>query len=113
MISKVKEKIVLNGYSCYLFSSQNIIRKKLSLLVRSPKFDNFILALIITTNILLGIYNMNYFFIAFDDPLSDPDSSFNKNLDLINTYATIIFFLECLFKVIVKGFIINGKDSYL
>lgn len=45
-----------------------------------------------------------------DDPLS---SANNITLDVIDEIITALFICEALLKIISKGFIINGPDSYL
>lgn len=43
----------------------------------------------------------------------DPNSQTIKVLVILDYFMTFIFFFEATFKIIAKGFIINGKKSYL
>jgi voltage-dependent calcium channel T type alpha-1G len=51
--------------------------------------------------------------LALNGPLLDPESDYSKNLSKIDLITTIIFVVECCFKIVAFGFIINGKWSYL
>lgn len=59
--------------------------------------------LIIISSILLCI----------DSPLDDPNSELQSNLRYLDYIVTFLFVVECVMKVIRKGFIFNGKKSYL
>jgi hypothetical protein len=47
------------------------------------------------------------------DPLSDPESQFTQNLNYIDLSICLFFLLECVLKTIGRGFLFNGKYSYL
>ena len=68
-----------------------------------PYFDNVILVLIIISSILL----------ALDNPLNDPNGEMSKALQILDIVMTVLFTMECGIKIIVMGFIANGRRSYL
>jgi hypothetical protein len=84
-------------------NTENYLRKKCAMIVGHRYFDNSILFLIAFSTVLL----------ALENPLDDPDSNYTFVLKKIDVVVSIIFTLELVIKVIVFGFIINGKDSYL
>ena len=51
--------------------------------------------------------------LAFEIPLSDPDSYYNRVIYYFDISFAAIFGMECLMKIIAYGVILNGKDSYL
>jgi len=55
---------VLEGRSLYLLSPDNLIRVKFAQLISHPQFENFSIALILISTVLL----------ALDNPLDDPAS---------------------------------------
>ncbi|CAD8151145.1 unnamed protein product [Paramecium pentaurelia] len=90
----------LEGVSLYIFPPQNKIRIKISKFINHKYFEFFILIIIIISSILL----------ALDDPLSSSNST---TLNVIDEIITALFICEALLKIISKGFIINGPDSYI
>ena len=62
-----------------------------------------IILLIIASSVIL----------AFEHPLDDPDSEKMKLLKRADMVITIIFIIEALVKIIVLGFFLNGRHSYL
>jgi len=46
-------------------------------------------------------------------PLEDDKSNREVTLQLIDQILTVMFLFECLFKIIVGGFLCNGPDSYM
>lgn len=91
------------GYSLYYFSSNSRVRQILKKIVKMRYFDTTILILIILQSI----------FLALDNPLTDPQSPIIKFLFSADVFFTIIFSIEVIIKIIVYGFLINGKDSYM
>ena len=69
----------------------------------SKVFKNAILACIIVSSIML----------AFENPLTDPKSDYAKTLMILDIIMTSIFTLEVIIKVISRGFILNGRKSYI
>lgn len=65
--------------------------------------DTFIWTAIIISSVQL----------AFDSPVSDPNSKLNKVMDIINYVMTFMFSVEVIIKIISRGFLLNGKKSYL
>ena len=66
-------------------------------------FEVIIILLIIASSVIL----------AFEHPLDDPESEMIKQLKMADMVITIIFIIEALAKIIVSGFILNGRHSYL
>ncbi|CAD8045308.1 unnamed protein product [Paramecium primaurelia] len=100
ILNNTMNQSLLEGVSLYIFPPQNKIRLKINKLINQKYFEFFILTIIIISSILL----------ALDDPLS---SSNNITLNVIDEIITALFIFEALLKIISKGFIINGPDSYL
>ena len=93
----------LRGKSLYIFSAKNPIRIFLHKILLLPYFDHIILVLIIISSILL----------ALDNPLNDPNGEMSKTLRILDIIMTVLFTIECATKIIVTGFISNGKHSYM
>ena len=51
--------------------------------------------------------------LAFDSPLHDKNSAFNKGLRKLDYVMTALFATEVVVKIIAQGFLFNGKKSYL
>jgi hypothetical protein len=51
--------------------------------------------------------------LAFENPLDDPLSKKNRILKNIGMVLTFIFLIEAVLKIIVNGFLFNGRHSYL
>lgn len=103
-MSKTKNKeIFLTGNSLLFMGEDNLLRKHCALVVGHRYFDNTILFLIGFSTVLL----------ALENPLDDPESSFNFVLKKLDVVVSIIFTLELVIKVIVYGFLFNGKEAYL
>lgn len=51
--------------------------------------------------------------LILESPLNDPKSKLADNLFYIDIVVTGLFTVELILKVIVFGFIFNGKDSYM
>ena len=99
-----KKKIIkLSGKSLFILSASNKLRQWCASIVTYRHFDNFILVMIIFSTLLLTL----------ESPIDDPNSKKLEVLFYIDIVVTFIFTMECLLKVIVFGFIFNGKDSYL
>jgi voltage-dependent calcium channel T type alpha-1G len=71
--------------------------------ITSPIFEYTILVFILASSI----------FLAIENPLQSSTATKNIVLGYLNMAVTIIFTLEIVIKVIAKGFLINGKDSYM
>ena len=91
---------MLEGVSLYIFPPQSKIRIKVSKFINHRYFELFILIIIIISSILL----------ALDDPLS---ASNNIALNVVDEIITALFICEALLKIISKGFILNGPESYI
>jgi len=93
----------VQGVSLWIFKKNNSFRRKLSSIVLNPMFDNIILAFIIISTLLL----------ASETPFDDPNGQKIYYLNLVDTCITSVFILEMVLKIIVFGFVINGKYSYI
>ena len=51
--------------------------------------------------------------LILESPLNDPKSKSADNLYYIDIVVTALFTIELILKVIVFGFMFNGKDSYI
>ncbi len=89
--------------SLYLFGTKNKIRMFVDKVVTSKIFEYFILVCILASSI----------FMAIEDPLETSDSPRNLTIYYCDIVVTIIFTFEVVLKVIAKGFIVNGPDSYM
>lgn len=86
-----------------LFKDNNILRRICIRIARQNWFNSIIMILIVFSTIMM----------AFEDPISSPDTPMNKLFRQIDAFITIIFLIEAVIKIISLGFIINGKYSYL
>lgn len=93
----------MQGISLYLFPPESPLRRFCYNLAFSPKFDIFILVVIL----------INCIQIAFENPLNDPKSSLIWVLWIIDLLTTLIFISELIVKVICSGFLFCGEHSYL
>jgi hypothetical protein len=93
----------LEGNSLFIFSPDNKIRLAIRWIVSLKYFDNIVLSIILISSVLLILEN----------PLSDPSSRLVTVLEIIDEIITAIFILEMVFKVVMNGFLFNGKSSYL
>ena len=87
----------------FCFSPENAVRRFLSHIVIHTHFESFIFSIVVISCLLISL----------EAPLSDPNSTFNEMLRLINDVITGFFTIESIFKAIVWGFMCNGPDSYL
>ena len=91
------------GNSLLIMGPENGFRILITRLVKSPKFDFFILLLIAISSILL----------ALDNPLNDPNSKLSTFLKYSDFILTAFFLAESILKIIAFGFLFNGEVSYL
>ena len=71
----------------------------MSRIEKSSYFQNGILFMIIISSIAL----------AFENPLTDPESTLAEILVKLDIILTVIFALEIVIKVISHGFLLNGS----
>ena len=69
----------------------------------APFYDLFFVCLIIISTINL----------ALDNPLNDPESTFARVTQWLDVVLGCLFIVEAMTKILVFGFLLNGKDSYL
>jgi hypothetical protein len=98
-----RKPIKLNGNSLGLLSQTNPLRQFCASIVGHQYFEDFIITLIIVSTILL----------IFENPLHDPNGTKAKVLYVFDIVMTTLFSLEMVLKVIVTGFLFNGKNSYM
>ena len=98
-----KKVIVVEGNSLGCFPPENKLRQICFKIVSYPHYDNIILGLIIVSTILL----------TFDNPLEHEQSRKKVVLRYADYVLTTLFTLECITNVILFGFLLNGKRSYL
>ena len=86
-----------------LFEPKNKIRQLCFRIVNFKYYDNVILGLIGISTILLTL----------DNPLYDQDGLVMTVFLYLDILMTSIFTLECVINIILFGFLINGKRSYI
>ena len=99
----MKKKIIVEGKSLNIFGPENGFRQFCHKMVSLRHYDNFILGLIIFSTILL----------TFDNPLEKDDTTKKHILKYLDYVLTFLFTLECMTNVILYGFVMNGKKSYI
>ncbi|EGR31257.1 hypothetical protein IMG5_114650 [Ichthyophthirius multifiliis] len=97
------QKIHLQGKSLNIFTEKSKLRIILSQVLFNKNFEYCSIIIIIISSIILCI----------DEPLQDPTSQKALLLNIIDIIITSIFLTECFIKIIVFGFFLNGKDSYI
>ena len=98
-----KKVVDLYGRSLFLLGTKNCFRNLCAKIVNYRHFDNFIIVMILFSTLLLTV----------ESPLDDPKGSKADFLFYTDIFVTTIFTFECFSKIIVFGFLFNGKDSYL
>lgn len=93
----------LKGKSLFIFGPKNWFRNKVADIIRKDYFENFFIMLL-----LLSILPL-----CLSSPLNDPNDNLNVGLERANVVINILFCVESFFKIIVFGFFLNGKRSYL
>jgi hypothetical protein len=93
----------LSGTSCCLLGPDNWLRQKLAQLITHKQFENGILMLIFFSSIIL----------ALEMPSLDRKGLFLSTLEYIDMALVVLFALEALVKILVRGFVANGPGSYL
>ena len=96
--TKVEEEDCLEGNSLNCFSETNPFRVICHVITSHKRFDNLILLLIVVSTLAL----------AFENPLSDPDSTMLKILKQLDFYFTLIFIEESSLKIMTRGLLFNG-----
>ena len=89
--------------SLYMFSPQNKFRRFLHEVLKLRHFDNC----------LLGVIFLSAITMSLENPLRDPNGNMIKALTIIDMFITAIFVIEAATRIIVYGFIFNGKASYM
>ena len=101
---KLKAKAyTLKGNSLFLLSETNSLRKAVGRVVNWQHFDDVMVCIILASGLNLALYN----------PLYDPNSTYSKVIEGIDYLTSVLFIVEALLKVILYGFLFNGKESYL
>jgi hypothetical protein len=97
-----KQDLALEGKSLGLFSHDNFMRKKLTNLVLSNRFENFVYFLIFVSCVAL----------VLDRPTLKQGSALKTNLWYLDITITTLFIVEMLAKIISSGFCFT-TGSYL
>ena len=92
-----------NDVALYLFPFDSKFRKVIIKITSSRWFEYFIILLIVGASV----------FMAIENPLEPVDSPTNVIIFYCDLAVTVIFTIEVIMKVIAKGLIINGEESYL
>ena len=101
--TKKQKSMKLSGKACLLLSDSNQFRRLCGRIVSLRYFDTFILLMIFASTVLL----------ALDNPLDDPKGDFVGYLTKIDYFMTAVFTFEMVIKIIMWGFMCNGKESYM
>ena len=99
----VYKEIDLVGRSMLMFSETNIVRRICRRMVSHQHFDTCVHFLIFVSSFLL----------AYENPDDYKSSLEHQVLERIDYIISILFALEMCIKIIVYGFMFNGKDSYI
>lgn len=62
---------------------------------------------------ILFLILLSTILLIFENPLSDPNGTKANVLYVFDILMTTLFSLEMVLKVIVNGFLFNGKNSYM
>lgn len=84
-----------------IFHVNNFIRKFCVILCTHILFEYFIVLIII----------LNCISIILDSPWNDPDSNLAKYIKYSNYVFSVVFFLECIIKIISFGFLFRYTES--
>ena len=98
-----KKNLNVEGKALFFMGTDHPIRRFSKSIVERQHFDNVILFLIVFSTFMLML----------ETPLNDPKSEQADNLYYIDIVVTALFTIELILKVIVFGFMFNGKDSYI
>lgn len=94
---------MLEGYSFGVLGPNNWLRVTLLQTLQHRHFENFILVLILLSSLTL----------ALQMPSLDRDAILYQVLNVMDMVFVVLFALEAAMKGLVKGFLFNGRDSYL
>lgn len=103
-VDGIKHRVSLTSLN--ILTQQNWLRRGLAKVALSKHFDRFIMLCIVSNSLLLASKEYQSYY----DPLYE--SQWNKILGICDLVFTLIFITECLFKVIVMGFV-RHKRAYL
>ena len=104
IVKKTTQKqLQLEGYSLFCLQPTNYLRVLCARIIEWKHYDNIIILAILVSTISLSI----------DSPLNDPNSDLSLTTWFIDIAMTIVFTIEALTKIVVLGFLFNGKQSYL
>jgi hypothetical protein len=67
-----------------------------------------IILTILVNSVVLGLYDYEFRVVQEDCY----DASWNNNLEFVGNFLSVIFFAECILKVLAKGFVMH-KHAYL
>ncbi|GLD94981.1 hypothetical protein PINS_up003606 [Pythium insidiosum] len=93
-----------------IFDETSVFRRRVIWLVTSPLFDRVVLALIMTNSIVLALPDLSK--TKPDGTLDSTNSLRNAITNDADKVFTILFFVECLLKIIAMG-LIGERGAYL
>lgn len=89
--------------SLWLFGEKNKFRILCFKIVKSNKYEWFIILFIVLTSVHLSLSR----------PTSDPEGYEVRTLYWVDFATTMVFTSEFLMKLVAFGFVLNGDQSYL
>jgi hypothetical protein len=95
--------VLLEGRSLYVFGPQNKFRVFCARITYWKYFEIVSLTFTLISTINLVTYS----------PLNDPESTLSYVNYYIDLFIVAIFTIEALLQILVNGFVINGKRSYI
>ncbi|EAR86385.2 cation channel family protein (macronuclear) [Tetrahymena thermophila SB210] len=95
----------LSNYKLNIFQNKRyvLLMQYCSRIENSPYFINFLIFLTVANTALL----------AAQSRLDDPNSTKIKTLRALEMITMVIYFFEALIKIIARGFLLNGPNSYM
>ena len=91
-----------NNTSLYVFHERSRFRRLVWRLLNWRWFDRFVLSVIVTNCVTLAMY----------DPTQEPDATWNRDLDVVESVFTFVFLAEMALQVVARNFVI-GPGAYL
>ena len=91
-----------NNTSLYVFHERSRFRRLVWRLLNWRWFDRFVLSVIVTNCVTLAMY----------DPTQEPDATWNRDLDIVESVFTFVFLAEMALQVVARNFVI-GPGAYL
>ena len=100
---QMKDSMMRQQPSLFLFRFDGPIRRGLNIVLKHEYFERVMLFIIVASSLQLAV----------DNPLDNPESTFQRTLIKVEYILTSIFIVEALIKVIAFGFLYCGSTSYM